>query len=164
MNSNSPEAVLHLEQFLPYRLSVLANTLSASLAGLYAPQYGLTPPEWRVIAVLAQHPGLTAAGVVARTAMDKVAVSRAVARLLRQGRLSRRRSTDDRRCTSLELTRVGQALYRDVAPRALAYERDLLQILPRAEQARLNSILELLTRRARKLHDGRIIEATQDPG
>lgn len=164
MSANRPEAVLHLEQFLPYRLSVLANTLSASLAGFYAPQHGLTPPEWRVIAVLAQHPGLTAAGVVARTAMDKVAVSRAVARLLRQGRLSRRRSTEDRRCTSLELTRAGQALYRDVAPRALAYERDLLRVLPRSEQERLDAILELLTRRARDLHGGRIIEPIRDPG
>lgn len=164
MSTTRPESGLHLEHFLPYRISVLANTLSASLAGFYATRYDLSPPEWRVIAVLAQNPGLTAAGVVTRTAMDKVAVSRAVARLLRQGRLSRRQSTEDRRCTSLELTRAGHALYRDVAPQALAYERDLLRTLPRADQERLDVILDLLTRRARELYGGRIIEANKDLG
>lgn len=164
MSPTSPEKVLHLEQFLPYRLSLLANILSASLADFYASQYDLNPPEWRVIAVLAQSPGLTSAGVVARTAMDKVAVSRAVARLLRQGRLSRLQSNVDRRCTALELTRAGLALYRAVAPRALAYERDLLRALPKADRERLDVILERLTRRARDLHDDRIMDATKDPG
>lgn len=164
MSPNRPDAALHLERFLPYRLSVLANTLSASLSGFYAAQHDLSPTEWRVIAVLAQSPGLTAAGVVTRTAMDKVAVSRAVARLLRQGRLSRRQSAEDRRCTTLELTRAGHALYRNVAPQALAYERKLLQALSKADQERLGAILELLTARARELRDGRIISASKDPG
>ena len=76
---------LDLEHFLPYRLSVLANTVSTALAGAYALRFGLTIPQWRVIAVLARTPGLAAADVVERTAMDKVAVSRAVAGLARHG-------------------------------------------------------------------------------
>ena len=73
---------LHLEGFLPYRLSVLSNTVSSAIAAAYFANFGLSIPEWRVMAVLAANPGLSAAEVTARTAMDKVAVSRAVATLL----------------------------------------------------------------------------------
>jgi len=88
---------LELAHFLPYRLSVLTNTVSAALADAYSRRFGLSIPEWRVMAVLAGSPGLSAAEVAARTAMDKVAVSRAVARLARSRRLRRRRTSGDRR-------------------------------------------------------------------
>ena len=93
--ANAP--ALSLEHFLPYRLSVLANTVSSALAGAYALRFGLTIPQWRVIAVLARTPGLSAADVAERTAMDKVAVSRAVAGLARTGRLRRATAAGDRR-------------------------------------------------------------------
>jgi len=75
-------AVLELERFLPYRLSVLSNRVSQTIADAYVERFGLAVTEWRVIAVLGRFPGLSANGVAERTAMDKVAVSRAVARLL----------------------------------------------------------------------------------
>ena len=39
---------LVLEEFLPYRLSILSNTISSSIAELYSNRYDLTIPEWRV--------------------------------------------------------------------------------------------------------------------
>ena len=95
---------LHLEGFLPYRLSVLSNTVSSAIAAAYFANFGLSIPEWRVMAVLAANPGLSAAEVTARTAMDKVAVSRAVATLLAAGRLQRTTAPADRRRTHLALT------------------------------------------------------------
>jgi hypothetical protein len=44
---------LHLERFLPYRLSLLANTVSAAIADAYSTRHDMTIPEWRVMAVLA---------------------------------------------------------------------------------------------------------------
>ena len=73
---------LHLEHFVPYRLSVLTNIVSMSIADAYEREFGLTIPQWRVIAVLARYPDLSAIEVAERTAMDKVAVSRAVQGLL----------------------------------------------------------------------------------
>src|SRR3954471_18563188 len=87
---------LHLEDFLPYRLSVLSNTVSGAIAASYFLHFGLSIPEWRVMAVLAANPGLSAAEVTARTAMDKVAVSRAVAGLIAAGRLHRNPPPADR--------------------------------------------------------------------
>src|SRR5690242_18610653 len=102
---------LHLEKFLPYRLSVLSNTTSSAIAAAYFAHFGLSIPEWRVMAVLAANPGLSAAEVTARTAMDKVAVSRAVATLIAAGRLRRTTVAADRRRTHLALTTSGEGVY-----------------------------------------------------
>src|SRR3546814_15071641 len=76
---------LELERFLPYRLSVLSNRVSQKIADTYAERFGLAVTEWRVIAVLGRYPDLSAGAVAERTALDKVAVRRAVARLLERG-------------------------------------------------------------------------------
>lgn len=135
---------LELDRFLPYRLSVLANRVSAAIADAYSQRHDLTIPEWRVMAVLAREPGLAAAEVAQRTAMDKVAVSRAVARLLRSGRLRRRREPGDRRRSSLELTAAGRDVYGRIVPWALEYEQRLLALLSTAESAALDAALRKL--------------------
>jgi DNA-binding MarR family transcriptional regulator len=144
-----PAPELHLERFLPYRLSVLANTISAAIASVYAERHDLSIPEWRVIAVLAQEPGLTAAEVAARTAMDKVAVSRAVARLEAGGRVRRDAVRGDRRRQRLALTRDGRDVYNKVVPWALEYERRLVEALDPAALRALDDALHRLTERAR---------------
>src|SRR3546814_4196426 len=74
-------AVLDLERFLPYRLSVLSNRVSQTIADFYVERFGLAVTGWRVIAVLGRFAGLSANGVAVRTAMDKVAVARKSTRL-----------------------------------------------------------------------------------
>ncbi|HEX7060979.1 MAG TPA: helix-turn-helix domain-containing protein [Woeseiaceae bacterium] len=69
---------LILENFPPYRLWILSNIVSGTLASTCDKRFGLSLPEWRVIATLARFPGLSAAEVAERTLMDKVAVSRTV--------------------------------------------------------------------------------------
>ena len=80
---------LILEEFLPYRLAILSHTVSTSIARAYDQRFGLTIPEWRVIAILGRFPGLSAVEVAERTMMDKVAVSRAVTKLIKSGRIDR---------------------------------------------------------------------------
>jgi DNA-binding MarR family transcriptional regulator len=142
---------LHLEGFLPYRLSVLSNTVSSAIAAAYFANFGLSIPEWRIVAVLAANPGLSAAEVTARTAMDKVAVSRAVATLLAAGRLRRTTAPADRRRTHLALTRSGARVYAQVVPMALDYERKLVASLSKQERAMLDRVLRVLLGRAVEL-------------
>lgn len=137
-------AALDLEHFLPYRLSVLSNRMSRAIADLYAERFGIGVTEWRVIAVLGRYPGLSANGVAERTAMDKVAVSRAVARLLERGLLLRDTHGADRRRSVLELSKAGYAIYDDVAPLALRCERELLAPLDAGERAELDRLLRKL--------------------
>src|SRR5688572_11982955 len=142
---------LHLEKFLPYRLSVLSNTVSSAIAAAYFAHFGLSIPEWRVMAILAANPGLSSAEVTARTAMDKVAVSRAVAALLSAGRLRRTMAKNDRRRTHLELTPSGTRVYAQVVPVALNYERHLIAPLSAKDRATLDRILRVLLGRAVEL-------------
>jgi len=142
---------LHLEKFLPYRLSVLSNTVSSAIAAAYFAHFGLSIPEWRVMAILAANPGLSAAEVTARTAMDKVAVSRAVATLLAAGRLRRTTVPADRRRTHLALTPSGAGVYSRVVPVALEYERRLVAPLSKRDRATLDRILRELLGRAVEL-------------
>lgn len=146
-----PPVRIDLEHFLPYRLSVLTNVVSGAIAGVYQRRFGLSIPEWRVIAVLSQHPGRSASEVATLTRMDAVAVSRAVARLLRCGRIRRSISPHDRRRSVLQVSPQGESLYREVAPLALRYERDLLAGLRPAERRLLDAMLARLMTRADSL-------------
>ncbi len=143
--------LLILDRFLPYRLSVLSNTVSTAIANRYTERFDLRIPEWRVLAVLGMQPGLSAADVAARTAMDAVAVSRAVTRLLKQGRLERRYTSQDRRRSELRLSVQGQRVYEEIVPIARAYERTLLDGLDATQRLELDRLLQLLTQRADRL-------------
>ena len=142
-----------LEHSLPYRLSLLSNTVSEGIAIAYRKEHELSVTEWRVIAVLGRFPGQTASEVVQRTAMDKVAVSRAVKKLLEKGLVEREAHEEDRRRQPLRLTQKrGNPLYQAVIPKALSYERRLLDALTDPEQARLGDLLQKLQDAAESLN------------
>jgi DNA-binding MarR family transcriptional regulator len=148
MASSKPRSalgeVLVLEEFLPYRLSILSNRISRAIARRYAKAFDLTIPEWRVIAVLGRRSGLTAKEIAEATEMDKVAVSRAVARLAAAKRLAARPDPTDARRQLLSLTREGENVHARVAPLALASERQLLSALDARERAQLDALLDRL--------------------
>jgi len=124
---------------------VLANRVSAAIAADYAERFDLTIPEWRVMAALGRFPGLSAAEVAALTAMDKVAVSRAVARLLAARRLLRATAPADRRRSVLRLSPAGERIYRQIVPMARMHENRLAGALSEAERRELDRLLDKLT-------------------
>lgn len=142
---------LILEDFLPYRLSILSNAVSGAIASAYQERFEMSISEWRVIVVLARFPGSAAREVAERTLMDKVAVSRAVNRLIEAGRVQRHFDADDKRRSILELTADGSDVYRQVEPLALRYEERLLAGLGDSERQTLAELLGKLTRAAREL-------------
>lgn len=144
VNADRPATALELEGFLPYRLSVLSNRVSGAIARVYSERFALGVTEWRVMAVLGRYPDLSASEVAQRTAMDKVAVSRAVASLLEAGRIERETHGDDRRRSVLRLSAAGQAIHGEVAPLALAFEQRLLAGMDAAERALLFRLLDRL--------------------
>ena len=81
--------------------------------------------------------------------MDKVAVSRAVTKLLKNGRLDREFADADRRRSILNLSEEGRRVHDDIAPLALKFEADLLDGLSDEEINALNSTIERLMARAR---------------
>lgn len=137
---------LDLGAYLPYRLSILSNTVSGAIAAIYEEQHGLSVAEWRIMAILGMERSarLTQKDLCTRTRMDKVQVSRAVKRLLEAGHLRRETDTEDRRRAHLHLTESGRAIYDDVAPATLAWERALLDRLSDAEVAILDTVIARL--------------------
>lgn len=140
-----------LETFLPYRLSLLSNTVSEGIAAAYRDEHGLSVTEWRVLAILGRFPGISASEIIARGAMDKVTVSRAVARLGDRGLVRRKADAEDRRRVALALSRKGVSLFNEVVPEALAYERQLLAALTDEERESLMNLMEKLLNSARTL-------------
>ena len=103
------------------------------------------------MAVLAMNPGLSAAEVAQRTAMDKVAVSRAVALApASTRRIARQLARRDRRRSLLRLAPAGQRVYAQVVPFALAYERELLAPLTERDRAALDRALRSCSAEPRK--------------
>ena len=146
--------VLDLEHFLPYRLSVLANRISHGFSRLYEEKFDLKLPEWRVMAALGRRPGITAREVADFTAMDKVAISRAVARLMQMDRIIAVADSADGRRQRLSLSEAGLAIYREIIPMAKRIEAALTDGITDSELAVLDKLLTRLTNRAEDIdHD-----------
>lgn len=142
------DPILELENFLPYRLSVLANRVSRAFARLYEKKFALKLPEWRVMAVLGRQPGVTASTVTEMTAMDKVAISRALARLKEMGRVEAREDEVDRRKQKLFLSPQGLEIYRQIVPLAKRIEAELLSALTEADRQAIDRLIGHLMEKA----------------
>ena len=142
---------LDLDRFIPYRLSVLSNRVSNAIARQYSERFGLSIPEWRVMAVLGGTSGLSAREVAARTEMDKVQVSRAVAGLVHGKRVQKQTDGADARVTRLSLSANGRAIYDEIAPLALQLEQQFLDTLTPDERRSFDALLTKLARQAKLL-------------
>lgn len=136
-------AKLELEHFLPYRLNRIAAAVSQDFRSVYGPHHDLTIPEWRVLATLGQFEEISSKEIGRHSAMHKTKVSRAVRALEERRWLRRRASEEDRREEILTLTAQGESAYRQIVPKALAFERRILDELgPNAESV-LNALERL---------------------
>ena len=139
---------LELETFLPYRLNVLADEVSRALSGIYADKYGISVPEWRIIATLGQYRQMTAKAMGEHTHMHKTKVSRAVAQLQHKGFVERTKNDRDRREVFVTLTARGKNVYHELVPEALKFTSNLVAQLPRAELEQFERTVQKLTRLA----------------
>jgi len=145
--ADEAETLLVLEDFLPYRLAVLAHKTSRELSGVYGERFGLSIPEWRILANLGRFGPLYAGELAERSSMDKPKVTRALQRLEAAGIVQRAVDAEDRRQVRLALTRRGRAMFREIATLALDWERQFLSPLSEAERRTLDRILTKLMRR-----------------
>jgi DNA-binding MarR family transcriptional regulator len=145
------EAPLKLEEFLPYRLNVLASLSSQALSRIYAERYGIGVPEWRVLVTLGEFEAMTGKEIGAHSHMHKTKVSRAVAELERRKLLTRQMNREDMRESILSLTPAGRAIYKEVAPHALDFARRLAGAIEPRDLAAFERAVESLIERSRVL-------------
>jgi DNA-binding MarR family transcriptional regulator len=135
-----------LEDFLPFRLNVLAQEVSERLSEIYAKRFNLDIPQWRILANLASRGEMTAQEVALVTFSHKSTISRAVAELETRKLIERTTSTKDKRAFAMCLTTKGKKLFEQLLPLVLAFEQDLLKKLKTPEQKMLLEGLSALER------------------
>ncbi len=144
------QPALHLNQFLPYQLSITSNAISNRIAEVYRRQFDLKVTEWRVMAVLGDAGAMTQRQLTEITVMDKVAVNRACKVLEERGLASRKPNAHDGRSHLLALTKEGWAMHDQIVPLAREMERRLLEPLNETDKRALESLLQRLRDQSEK--------------
>ncbi|MBE1299128.1 MAG: MarR family transcriptional regulator [Alteromonadaceae bacterium] len=153
MTEKSENTVLTLERFLPYRLSILSNKISSMVASAYQDKFALTITEWRIMAVLGEFPGVSADEISAKTQIEKSILSRSVNRLLKRHLIEREISDVDRRRSHIRLSEMGAAVYEEIVPLSLQYEKALLECFNTDEKQQLSGLIDRLYQHCQSLPD-----------
>jgi DNA-binding MarR family transcriptional regulator len=111
------------------------------IASRYQTLFGISIPEWRVIAVIAEHGKMSQQLVCQITRMDKVTVSRAAIGLVGRKLIVRTLNPDDKRSQLLALSASGRQLYDSIAPRAMAMETQIFSCLSKNDRLTLVQLL-----------------------
>lgn len=135
---------LPIDSSLFFKLVRVVNLTARPFVETLSRSHRLTLNEWRVMVVLASHPGVAATDVVDATGLDKMSVSRAIASLARHRRLDRHTDTTDARRARLTLTPVGSALFVRIGSLASVREAQLFCGVTDVEQARMSRTLDRL--------------------
>lgn len=141
---SEPARDFDLNAFLPYRLSAVANRISRTFAERYREDFGITIPEWRVLAHLNHAGAVSVRDIEARVDMEKSKVSRAASRLEGAGYITKAVHGADRRLLELRLTPEGQALVARVLPVAIAFQQEMLTQLGAAAPGLMRALDILL--------------------
>jgi DNA-binding MarR family transcriptional regulator len=141
------EAPFSLRGFLPYQLAVLADHTSTGFGEVYSEKFGLSIPEWRVLATVGERDLLRAKDIEAERHLHKTVVSRAIARLRARGLVELKNNAEDRRESFLLLTARGRRLYSEIIPLARTYSEEILASLSITERAGLERGIERMMQR-----------------
>jgi DNA-binding MarR family transcriptional regulator len=109
------QELFHLLNFFPYHLTITAGVVAAEVADCLEGADGPTIPEWRVMAIVASFSPVSTNTISKYSAMNKVAVSRAVQKLLARGYLYSEADESDQRLLRIEFTALGKQEFERVS-------------------------------------------------
>jgi DNA-binding MarR family transcriptional regulator len=133
--------VLDLDRYVPALITFIANKLSRSATALYQKRFGVNVTEWRILALLAIEPAISAARICHVIGYDKGPVSRTLAMMEERGLVTIRPDKRDGRTHAISLTPKGQSTHDQVIALALERERRLLSCLRNDEREALINLL-----------------------
>ncbi|MDH3531838.1 MAG: MarR family transcriptional regulator [Gammaproteobacteria bacterium] len=123
------------------------------MATVFEDRFGISMPEWKVLAIIAEKPGLSAVAVARLAQMDTVAVSRAVTKLMDRELIARELDSEDRRRSILNLSATGCDLYAEIAPLATELEASLLEGFSAEEQQVFEKAIKALYTKSKVFTD-----------
>ncbi|MFD1344073.1 MarR family winged helix-turn-helix transcriptional regulator [Litorisediminicola beolgyonensis] len=135
--------IFDLSKFLPYRMAVAADRLSARLALRYRTEFGISVADWRVLVHVVDAGSVSIRDIHQRVHLEKSKASRAASRLEAAGYLTKEVNAEDRRLVALTLTPKGHALMARLLPIAMSYQARLEALLAPHLDA-LDTALEIM--------------------
>jgi DNA-binding MarR family transcriptional regulator len=132
---------LDLDNYIPAYLTYLAGKISTGASAIYRPKFGVGITDWRIMAMLASAPWISAARICTVTGLDKAAVSRSVRTLQQMGAIDVRQDASDQRRQTIALTRKGVALHDRIVQLAITREQKLMAGFSAAERRTLTEFL-----------------------
>ena len=135
---------LDLKIFLPYRLSILEQQISKTIARKYTDKFGLNRMEWRVMATLAMFAGITAKQICQFTHLEKMPVSRAINGLVQKKMIKQKINQHDLRQNLLTLTVKGSKIYHQIVPLVLQEEKSIFQPFSKKELQQFHHLIHKL--------------------
>ncbi len=142
-----------LNSYVPCQLATLTHSIMRSVASVFEERFGISMPEWKVLAIIASKPSLSAVSVARLAQMDTVAVSRAVTKLMDRGLLLRDLDSEDRRRSVLNLSAEGAELHDQIAPLARQLEANLLEDFSEEELQLFEKAIRVLYAKSKDFAD-----------
>jgi DNA-binding MarR family transcriptional regulator len=133
--------VLDLDRYVPALITFIANKLSRSATTVYQKRFGVNVTEWRILALLAIEPAISAARICHVIGFDKGPVSRTLTVMEASGLVSIGTDAHDGRSHAISLTPRGRTTHDQVIAVALERERRLLSCLGKNEREVLIDLL-----------------------
>ncbi len=146
---------LDLSTFVPYRLSLMGTLVQRAMGEIYRRRPGLTEPEWKVMTILAHYGPVPTGDIGHYVTIDRVAVSRALNRLMRRGLIVRSAHESDRRMFMADLSPAGSQLYDGLARQVDDLGQAMVQGLRAKEVSQLLALFEKMERHLRAFVKGR---------
>lgn len=128
---------LELDAHLSFLIVALANKISSCASLTYMRHFGVGVMEWRVLAMVAAHPNVTAKGISELSGIEKSSISRAVHMLIKRGYLEATNDLSDSRRALCVLTPAGYALHDRIYVASMARRRLLLTGFSDAEHRQI---------------------------
>ena len=119
---------------LPGHLIRRCHQISVALFLQECAAFGITPQQYAVVRVLADHDGVDQITLAGLAALNRTTVGELVARLKEAGYLKRVDSSDDRRVKNLFITKAGRKLIDDLDNGVLQVQERLLEPLDQTER------------------------------
>ncbi len=96
---------------------------------------GPTPRQFEVLSVVAKNEGLSQTDLVRHTGIDRSTLADMIARMIKKGLLSRKRTKEDARANAVSITAAGKRVLKSADAKVNKSDRAVLSVLPKTQQA-----------------------------
>ncbi|MEM8772128.1 MAG: MarR family winged helix-turn-helix transcriptional regulator [Pseudomonadota bacterium] len=114
---------------------------------------GPTPRQFEVLHVVAQNEGLSQTDLVKHTGIDRSTLADMIARMIKKGLLSRKRTKEDARANAVSITAAGKRMLKGAESKVNKSDNAVLAVLPKTQQSAFMKALTAYAEALDKMED-----------